>query len=125
MKEIKTREDVNEMVDSFYFKVRKHEELGPIFNEAIGELWFLHIDTLTRFWETLLLDKRSYYGSPFPKHLALKIEPHHFDMWLELFIYNINTQYEGEKAELAKEKAATLKKMFQSKYAMAMGKAVA
>jgi hemoglobin len=115
MKDLTTREDVHELVDEFYKRVRAHDVLAPIFNEKIGQLWFLHIDTLTRFWETLLLENRTYFGAPFPKHLELPIEDVHFDMWLGLFTQTVSDLFEGEKADEAKHRAVHLAKSFKNK----------
>ena len=115
MAQIKRVEDVHDLVDEFYKRVREHRELAPIFNEKIGQLWFLHIDTLTRFWQTLLLEDRTYYGSPFPKHLELPIKDKHFELWLELFTETVDDLFEGEKAEEAKHRASQLAKSFRSK----------
>lgn len=117
MKTLETKEDIAFMVDEFYKKARQHEVLGPIFNNAIGELWFLHLDTLNRFWETLLLDGQSYFGRPFPKHLNLPIKDEHFDMWLMLFNQNIDEHFVGEKAQEAKKRAGYLAQSFRSKLA--------
>ena len=117
MNTISTKEDVKHLVDTFYARVREHEILGPIFNDKIGELWFLHLDTLSRFWETLLLDNRTYFGAPFPKHFDLPIKVEHFSMWLTLFEQTVDDLFKGEKAEEAKHRARQLAKSFSSKWA--------
>ena len=114
-----TKDDVVYFVDEFYKRVRKHKILGPIFNEHIGHLWFLHLDTLNRFWETLLLDNRTYFGDPFPKHLELPIKHEHFDIWLTLLSNTIDELFEGEKAEEAKLKCQNLAKSFRKRLAKA------
>lgn len=114
---ISTKEDVSYLVDVFYQRVRKHDVLAPIFNNQIGNLWFLHLDTLSRFWETLLLGNRTYYGAPFPKHLNLPIKTEHFTMWLALFEQTVDDLFTGEKAEEAKHRARQLAKSFGNKWA--------
>lgn len=105
------------MVDEFYKRVRIHEELGPIFNNKIGNLWELHLDTLTRFWETLLLHEKTYFGAPFPKHIELPIKDEHFDQWVALFTSTIDELFEGDKAEEAKLRATNIAIMFKYKHA--------
>ena len=115
MKDIQNRQDIEQLVNEFYERARAHEELGPIFNDHIGNLWVLHYDTLYRFWETLLLDNRVYHGAPFPKHLDLPIKDHHFDQWIELFTQTVKDLFEGPTADLAIEKAVTIATAFRSK----------
>ena len=110
-----TKEDVTFFVDEFYKKVREHKILGPVFSDQIGHLWFLHLDTLSRFWETLLLGNRTYFGDPFPNHLKLPIKDEYFDMWIVLLIDTIDEFFEGEKAEEAKLKGQNLAKSFRKR----------
>ena len=63
MKEIQNIDDIQQMVNSFYSKVQKDELIGPIFNERIQDSWPEHLEKMYRFWETVLLDNHSYYGS--------------------------------------------------------------
>ena len=64
MKDISSEQDVAELLDIFYARIREHPELGPIFIEDIGALWELHMDTLNRFWCTLLFEGKKYFGKP-------------------------------------------------------------
>lgn len=114
-----TKEDVVYFVDEFYKRVRQHTVLGPVFNDEIGNLWFLHLDTLSRFWETLLLGNRAYFGDPFPKHLKLPIKDEYFDMWLILLDETIDELFEGDKAEEARTKGKNLAKSFRKRLSKA------
>jgi hemoglobin len=51
--DILLREDVESLVHTFYSKVRTHDALGPIFNQAIND-WDDHLKKLCDFWETNL-----------------------------------------------------------------------
>lgn len=113
MRKIENKKDIEYLVDIFYQRVREHEVLAPIFNEQIGDLWFLHLDTLSRFWETLLFGNRTYFGKPFPKHLKLPIKDEHFEMWLSLFVQTVDDLFVGEKAEEAKDRARNLARSFR------------
>ena len=55
--DIKDREDVSLLVNTFYAKVRNDKVLGPIFNNIIND-WDAHLELLTDFWETQLFLKR-------------------------------------------------------------------
>ena len=56
-KDINTREDVAQLVDLFYIKVRKDTTLGPVFNNTITD-WPTHLNHLTTFWESSLFFSR-------------------------------------------------------------------
>ena len=67
------------------------------------------------FWQTVLLDERSYYGSPFPTHAQLPVDHSHFQRWMELFVVTTDTLFDGEKAKEARWRARKMAKMFESK----------
>jgi hemoglobin len=108
-------QDVKQLVDTFYEKVQRDEMLGPIFNAVIQDRWPEHLDKMYRFWQTILLEEHTYYGSPFPPHAKLPIEKIHFERWLTLFYDNIDDQFEGEKADEAKWRATKMAEMFEVK----------
>lgn len=115
MREIQNIEDIKLMVDSFYGKVRQDDLIGPIFNEKIQNRWPEHLEKMYTFWETVLLGKHTYYGSPFPPHAKLPIEKHHFERWLELFMKNLDENFIGKKAEEAFWRAEKMANMFNYK----------
>lgn len=110
--------DVKQLVDTFYEKVREDELLNPIFNKVIQEDWPEHLEKMYRFWQTILLEEHTYFGSPFVPHAKLPVKKEHFDRWLQLFYSNIDNQFKGEKAEEAKWRAKKMAEMFQMKIEM-------
>jgi len=79
------------LVDSFYDRIRTHEELGPIFNDAIGDNWGPHLDTMKRFWASVALHDGSYTGRPVPAHMKLEgLNPGMFATWLGMFEETLN-----------------------------------
>ena len=115
LKDILTLRDVMGLVDTFYDKVRADELLSPIFNERIGDRWPQHLEKMYSFWQTVLLDERTYYGAPFPPHAQLPVDHTHFQQWMTLFITTIDELFEGEKAKEAKWRAARMAELFESK----------
>ena len=112
MKTIQTREDVNQLVNAFYAKIRKDDLLGPIFNKHIpNDHWPAHLDKLTDFWETNLFGVAKFKGNPTAKHRTVdadmdhSISQIHFGKWLQLWFETINELFEGELAEKAKNAA--------------------
>lgn len=116
MATIKTREDISLLVNTFYSKIRKAEGLSHFFNQMIvGEdAWAIHLDKLTDFWETQLLMARSFSGNPMAAHIKVdktfdhKIDMKHFGLWLNLWYETIDELFEGQIAQLAKNKARNM-----------------
>lgn len=78
--------DITRLVHTFYDKIRAHEELGPIFEKAIGDDWGPHLDKMVDFWASMMLGVKRYDGRPLPAHMKLPdLRDHHFGQWLVLF----------------------------------------
>ncbi|AYD47114.1 group III truncated hemoglobin [Arachidicoccus soli] len=114
-KEILSIEDIKLLVDTFYEKVRQDKLIGPIFEERIQNRWPEHLERMYRFWQTVLLDEHTYFGSPFPPHAQLPVVWEHFERWLELFNANIDEKFSGKIAEEAKWRANKMAEMFNYK----------
>lgn len=113
--DILTLEDVKKLVDTFYGKVRNDGLLAPIFNERIQDRWPQHLEKMYTFWQTLLLEEHTYFGSPFPPHAGLPVEHTHFAQWMQLFTETVDELFEGEKAREAKWRAGKMAEMFEYK----------
>lgn len=114
-KELNTLENIRLMVNSFYAKVREDELLGPIFNERIGNRWPEHLEKMYRFWQTILHEEHTYYGSPFSPHATMPLERHHFERWVEIFHQNLDEQFEGDLKDEAAWRAEKMAQMFNFK----------
>jgi hemoglobin len=81
-----TEGEIGRLVDLFYARVREDAQIGPLFNEAVGD-WPDHLGKLRAFWSSVMLTTGRYKGSPMAAHLrhAGRIEPAMFDRWLELW----------------------------------------
>lgn len=113
--DISTIDDIRLLVDNFYGKVRQDGHIGPIFNGVIGDRWLAHLEKMYRFWQTVLLEEHTYYGSPFPPHARMPLEKDHFDTWLALWFETVDRLFEGPKAAEAKWRAGKMAEMFLSK----------
>ncbi len=111
--DIKSREDVAKLIHAFYAEVREDDLLGPIFNSMIKD-WDKHLDLLTDFWETNLFFVKKYTGNPLEAHVRTDkfnnhtINEFHFGTWLNLWFKNIDDLFEGENAQLAKNRARNM-----------------
>lgn len=114
-KEIINIEDIKKLVDNFYAKVREDDILASIFNKIIGDRWSEHLEKMYRFWQTVLLNEHTYYGSPFAPHAKLPVGKEHFQRWISLFFETVDENFEGEKAKEAKWRAEKMAQMFNFK----------
>ena len=105
------------LVDTFYDKIREDELLKDIFNTKIQDRWPEHLEKMYSFWQTVLLEEHTYYGSPFIPHAQLPVDVTHFERWLGLFFKTVNDLFEGEKAERAKWQGQRMAEIFHSKIA--------
>ena len=106
------RDDVKQLVDSFYEKVKCDQLIGPIFNDIARVDWNEHLPKLYNFWEDLLFGIDNYNGRPFPPHMKLDLKPEHFDRWLGLFCETVDEKFTGFKAEEIKTRAHRIAKNF-------------
>lgn|SRR5699024_2799455 len=111
-KEITDIQDIRFLVDTFYGKIRKDNLLAEIFEAVIQDQWPEHLETMYTFWQTILLNERTYYGSPFPPHANLPVEIEHFQRWIKLFHETLNEHFQGELAEEAKWRSERMAEMF-------------
>lgn len=108
-------DDIKILVNSFYGKVREDDTLADIFNTVIQDRWPQHLEKMYRFWQTVLLEEHTYYGSPFSPHAKLPVDAKHFERWLKLFNETVDTLFEGDKATRAKWQGERMAEMFLSK----------
>lgn len=112
MNDLTTREDVFEMVSSFYDKLLDDQDTASIFDHLDMKE---HLPRITDFWCMVLFNDTTYKGNPFNKHVNLNLTKKHFEKWLFHFENTINESYSGNKAELAKQRANSIAFIFQSK----------
>ncbi len=107
------------LVDSFYSKVRQDILIGPIFETIIGTNWDAHLPIMYNFWEDTLFQSRNYNGNPMRVHQQIHqripIRPEHFERWKDLFTATVTDFFEGEKAELARQRAVSIATIMQIK----------
>ena len=113
--EILNLDDIKVLVDTFYERIREDKLLGPIFDERIQDRWPIHLEKMYKFWQTVLLQEHTYFGSPFPPHMQLPVDHQHFAAWLKLFNATVDELFTGEKAEEAKWRAGKMAEMFAAK----------
>lgn len=115
-----TQEEISDLVDRFYAKVRVDPDIGPIFNAAVDD-WPAHLALLKDFWSTVLLTDRRYKGDPLAKHLELSLDPAHFARWLALFEETAREVLSPEHTALIVAKSHRIAENFQSAIAYKRG----
>lgn len=77
---------ISDLVDAFYARIRKDPQLGPLFEQKIGDDWPPHLAKMKSFWASVAYNAGTYSGQPVPKHKALPgVQQPHFKRWLALF----------------------------------------
>jgi hemoglobin len=112
MKEIESREDITLLVDNFYGKVLQDSLLKPFF---AGLDFQAHKPKMIDFWSFVLLSEGGYRTDVTAKHMHMPLKKEHFDRWIELFNETVGQLFEGEKAQLAKERAFLIRWTLESK----------
>lgn len=115
--DITSHQDIEQLVDSFYAKVRNDKLLSPVF---LNVDWQAHLPKMHNFWAFILLGEPGYTSNLVQKHLPLKIQAEHFTRWLELFNQCVDEKFSGDKADEAKSRAYSMGVVIQVK--MGLGK---
>src|SRR5690554_8120198 len=104
-KQIENRADLTLLVHTFYDRVRKDEELGPVFNSIITN-WDAHLEKITDFWEQHLFSAQKYSGNPIEAHnqvdevMNYSITARDFGTWLYYWINTLDELFDGKNVEV-------------------------
>jgi hemoglobin len=117
--DINSRGDVERLVTKFYEKVIADPLIGPIFTEVVQVNWEKHLPVMFNFWENALFYTGNYSGNPMMSHQRLNeifpLQEQHFNQWVLLFTETVDELFEGEKANLAKQKALSISTILRIK----------
>ncbi len=117
--DIQDRGDCERLVRAFYGRALVDPIIGWIFVDVAKLDLEAHVPRIASFWETVLLDGRSYMGGAFRPHLALharvRLRAGHFERWLWLWRTTVDDLFAGERAELAKSHAQRVAHAFHSR----------
>lgn len=123
MKNLETRQDIEDLVNRFYDKVQKDETIGFFFNDVAKVDWSHHLPKMYSFWETLLFGQISYKGNPmaihFPINAQVPMEKSHFQHWVKLWTATVQENFTGEMADLAIYKATNIANLMGHKMEVA------
>jgi hemoglobin len=119
--DITNRADIQLLVDSFYDKVKKDDVIGYLFNDVAQVNWQHHLPRMYDFWENIIFQTGGFKGNPMVVHAQLHekspLSKEHFAHWQKLFLATVDELFEGDKAELAKQRARSIATMMLIKVA--------
>ncbi len=117
--DLQNREDIAALVNAFYDKVRVNTQIGHFFNDVVKVNWEKHLPKMYDFWEGIVFGGSYYSGNPMNVHKQVNalhaFSKSDFDEWLKLFKQTVDEMYEGEKAELIKQRALSIATVMQLK----------
>jgi hemoglobin len=101
-----TAQQVSELVDGFYARVRNDIRLEPIFAAQMSRHWDEHLPRMNAFWRAVLLKTGEYKGKPVPAHTRLHgVGTAEFGIWLDLFSETAGEVFSPEAQPIVVEAA--------------------
>jgi hemoglobin len=118
--DIKSREDLENIVFKFYQKLIKDEGLRPFFEDILkANTLDHHLSVIVDFWEDILFQTHQYQNNPIQKHIdvhqKMKFEKWHFITWLQYLFESIDEDFQGTKALEMKTRATSIATVMQLK----------
>ena len=111
-KDIENRKDLMQIVRLFYDKLLADDTINYLFTEVAKIDLEPHLEILVDFWDHILFGSSTYRKNAMKPHLDLHtqspLEEHHFKTWLRYFHESVDHYFEGEKAFIIKERAASI-----------------
>ena len=119
MTDIKKIDDIKTLLDTFYTKVLKDEVIGYIFTDVAKINIEKHMPVLYAFWDSVIFGTANYKGNPILTHIELNkkeaLTDAHFNRWQMLYNQTVDELFQGEKANLAKERVKAMRFLMQMK----------
>lgn len=116
-KDISNHKDIELMVNTFYEKVKKDPTISRFFTTVVKVNWEKHLPVMYKFWGNIVFSTGEYDGNPMVKHVSLHekspMSMGDFQQWTLLFNETVDELFEGEKAELIKQRAMSIATVIQ------------
>jgi len=110
--DLDTREHISYFVDRFYERMLADEQLAPIFVNVAEIDLGKHLPLIKDYWCKLLLGEKGYQRHTMNIHRELHskrpLRAEDFQRWLNFFTTTVDTYFAGERAERAKQVAASI-----------------
>jgi len=112
--DIKTKCDIELIVQCFYERMLSDSIIGFIFTDVAKIQLEQHLPVIVNFWSSILFKDKSYKGNALEVHMDLHkkmpLTPGHFTRWLYLFNQSIDQHYSGDNTLLMKQRAELVAK---------------
>jgi len=112
-KDIENRDDIYQIVKSFYVKLMNDDLMAHFFEDFKDPTHLEeHLQTLVDFWDNILFYSGAYKKNAMRPHIDLQatkpFSNEHFEQWLNFFNRSIDELFEGENAHAAKSRALSI-----------------
>jgi hemoglobin len=104
---------VRELVETFYDRVIRDPELGPIFHKALSGRWSKHLALMVDFWSSIALRTGRYQGKPQAAHMGMSLTPELFSRWLALFEQTASEMFDPDVAAFFVDRARRIAESLQ------------
>jgi len=108
-----TEELIRRLVETFYDRVIRDPELGPIFQKALSGRWSKHLALMVDFWSSVALRTGRYQGKPQAAHMGMSLTPELFSRWLALFEQTARELCEPDAAAFFVDRAQRIAESLQ------------
>jgi hemoglobin len=112
MRDIETRKDIEDLLNDFYAQAFIDPLIGRFFTEVAPLDLSTHLPVIADFWESIVLDTRTYSKNVMAVHQHLHalspIHKEHLDRWVELFTKAVATRFEGPRATLMQQRGRSV-----------------
>lgn len=119
MRDIENRDDLLFLMEAFYSKMMKDEQIGYIFTEVAQLDLSHHLPLLADFWNNALFHTGGYKKNVVQIHKDLNnkeaLTSEHFQRWQFLLAETIDEHFKGEIAEKMKLRASQVGITIQAK----------
>jgi hemoglobin len=111
-KDIESREQLEAFLWAFYKKAFADELIGHFFIEVVPLNLETHVPVIANFWESVAFNKPSYRKNVMEVHQHIhhlsNIRKEHLDRWVKLFTETLAENFDGDRAELMKQRARSI-----------------
>lgn len=104
--------DVTKLIKTFYDKLLKSSIKHYFVDLNLEE----HLPRVDSFWNATLFPEYAYGKNLMERHSTLDLQKEDFKIWLALFWETIDELFEGENAEVTKNRSASIAYLMQKKF---------
>ena len=110
--DLDSRESIELFVDRFYERLLADAQLAPIFVDVAEIDLAVHLPHIKDYWCKLLLGDKRYRRHTMDIHRQLHgkrpLQAQDFQRWLAFFTTTVDAYFAGERAQRAKQVAASI-----------------